>query len=249
MGSLVTGSTAMKTLLLFLTVLATVYCDSVTRSRLLKTDGVIRAYDEHGVVVDGFKTNIIVVKDEPKDSIHNATKINDLVIDSPASSEEHCNHGKQYLEESRTTQYSSYVRGSSIFECDSSSTCKYSIETTHTETSHFSAGLTATWRGVITGSLGASYHKSISIKEIFECKMAPHTCGYVMVSSHDYVSKGHTKEPGECLNETCTAWGECYCSDYNCAYNHNNVKVTWGKERAPGILDARLKCHEAPCDF
>merc|ERR1712236_51839 len=81
MGSLVAGSTPMKTLCLFLTVLATVHCDTVTRFQLLKTEGVIHAYDEQGVVVDGFKTKITVVKDETKDSIHNATKINDKIID------------------------------------------------------------------------------------------------------------------------------------------------------------------------
>jgi len=242
MGSLVAGSTPMKTLCLFLTVLATVHCDTVTRFQLLKTEGVIHAYDEQGVVVDGFKTKITVVKDETKDSIHNATKINDLVIDSPASSEK-CNNGKKYIEDSRSTEFKSPVRSSPFYECDpNGAACRHTFTVEHTETSHFSAGITATWKGVITGSLGSSYSKSVTYRHEYSCDMAPGSCAYVTVSSHDWVSKGHTKEPGECVHETCTAWGECYCSDYLCDYNHPHVKVTWGKKLENGSLDANVKC-------
>merc|ERR1712215_4538 len=137
MGSLVTGSTAMKTLFLTLLILTTANCDSLTTFTLLKAEGVVNAFDEYGTVVDAFKPQTIVVKD--------VTEEKGNVTQTLAES---CNNfHKKYIEEGRGSKWTSPVRSSSVLECDANGpNCELSFSVSHTETAHFSMSLSATWK-------------------------------------------------------------------------------------------------------
>merc|ERR1712215_14024 len=160
MGSLVTGSTAMKTLFLTLLIITTV--------NLLKAEGVVNAYDEYGAVVDAFKPKTTAVEEE---STGNATQ----------TSADTCNTlHKWYIEEGTGSKYTSAVRASPKLECeDNGPSCVLTFSTSHTETATFSASISAEWKGVIGATIGGSYSKSTTYTASYSCELSPGQCAYV----------------------------------------------------------------------
>jgi len=237
MGSLVSGSTAMKTLFLTLLILTTVNCDSLTTFTLLKAEGVVNAYDEYGAVVDAFKPQPTVVKDVTEETANVTTNSGDT-----------CNPNyRKYIEAGRGSKWTSHVRSSSVLECDANGpNCELSFSVSHTETAHFSMSVSATWKNIIGGTIGADYSKSTTYSKTETCSLYPGQCAYMTVSSHDGTSHGRTKETGACIHQTCNPNTGCVCHSYACDYK--DISVTWGKKLGNGKLDGHTKCHRFTTD-
>jgi len=219
----------MKTFCLILSILTTVHCDSIVRVSLLKSEGIFTAYDEYGAAVSGFNKTT-VVKDDPE----SFDEIDDLDNGSPMPRDDCTDVSdsyKSYHEDGKSKYWKDLGRVTDIYRCDANGPdCKWQHQVTRTETASWSVSLSATWKGIITGTIGHEYSSSVSYSDTYNCDVKAGQCAYISMKTHKMYSRGRTTAKDHDNCGTCyTPWGNPCCT-WPC--EHHNVRVDWGKKKA-----------------